>query len=145
MYSVSSAMMLRPESRARARALQLLYAWETDGRPDLDRLLAGVAGMTRPGPVVLEQAVALAGGVIQRREELDRLFARAAEHWRIDRLATIDRNILRLGAFELLTERVPPRVAIDEALWLAHRFGGLESAGFVNGVLDAVARDLGRL
>jgi N utilization substance protein B len=137
--------MLRPESRARARALQLLYAWEADGRPALDALLPGVAGLTRPGPVVLEQAIALASGVIARRAELDQLFARAAENWRIERLATIDRNILRLGAFELLTERVPPRVAIDEALWLAHRFGGLDSPGFINGVLDAVARHLGRL
>ncbi|MGH7561957.1 MAG: transcription antitermination factor NusB [Gemmatimonadales bacterium] len=138
-------MALRPETRARARALQLLYAWETDGRPPLDALLPGVARLTRPGPSVLELATELACGVIERRAELDELFARAAEHWRVERLAVIDRNILRLGAFELLTGRTPPRVAIDQALWLAHRFGGRESPAFINGVLDAVARGLGRL
>lgn len=143
--SASSGMALRPETRARARALQLLYAWETEGRPALDVLLPGVARLTRPAPEVLERAIDLAGAVMARHDELDRLFADAAEHWRVERLAVIDRNILRIGAYELATERVPPRVAIDEALWLAHRFGGRESPGFINGVLDAVARRLGRL
>jgi N utilization substance protein B len=136
---------LRPESRARARALQLLYAWESGGRPSLNTLLQGVAGITHPDPGVLEQAAELAGGVIARCEELDGLFGEAAEHWRVDRLPVVDRNILRLGVYELLRESAPPKVAIDEALWLAHRFGSPQSAAFVNGVLDAVARSLGRL
>jgi N utilization substance protein B len=138
-------MTIRPETRARARALQLLYAWETDGRPSLDSLLPGLARLTRPGPLVLEQAVALAGGVIDRCDELDATYAESARHWRLERLAVVDRNILRLAVSELLDRRVPPKVAIDEALWLAHRFGSPQSAAFVNGVLDAVARSLGRL
>ncbi len=138
-------MTLRPESRARARALQLLYAWETDGHPALETLLAGLSRLTRPSPEVFEQAAALAARVIERCDTLDATYARSAEHWRVERLAVVDRNILRLAVSELLDERVPPKVAIDEALWLAHRFGGLQSAAFVNGVLDAVARSLGRL
>lgn len=141
----AGSVALRPESRARARALQLLYAWESGGRPSLDALLPGVAGITHSETLVLEHAAELAGGVIARCEELDAMFGEAAEHWRVERLAVVDRNVLRLGVYELLQQAVPPKVAIDQALWLAHRFGSPESAAFVNGVLDAVARSLGRL
>ena len=138
-------MMLRPETRARARGLQLLYAWEIDGRSPVDALLPGVGRITGSTSTVLAEAQRLAAGVIERREEIDQALARASDNWRLERLAVVDRNILRLGVFELLTGGVPPKVAIDEALWLAHRFGGLQTAGFVNGVLDSVARSLGRL
>jgi N utilization substance protein B len=141
----AGSVALRPESRARARALQLLYAWETGGRPSLEALLPGVAGITHAEALVLERAAELAGGVIARCEELDSVFGEAAEHWRVERLAVVDRNVLRLGVYELITEEIPPKVAIDQALWLAHRFGSPQSAAFVNGVLDAVARSLGRL
>ena len=138
-------MALRAETRARARALQLLYAWETEGHPELESVLARFARLTRPAPEVLEQAGQLARGVVAEGRELDATFAGSAEHWRLDRLAVVDRNILRLAVYELVHQRVPPKVAIDEALWLAHRFGGEQSAGFINGVLDHVARTLGRL
>lgn len=137
--------MIRDESRARARALQLLYAWESDGRPDLDEIALRLARLTRNSAAVLQLAVELARGVVAECPELDAASAEAAEHWRLDRLALVDRNILRLAVYELLHERVPPKVAIDEALWLAHRFGGRQSPAFVNGVLDHVARALGRL
>lgn len=138
-------MTLRPETRARARALQLLYAWEIDGRAAVEELVPGLARITGSSPGILAEAVNLAAGVIERREEIDEAFTRAAANWRIERLALVDRNILRLAVFELMTGTVPPKVAIDEALYLAHRFGGVQSASFVNGVLDSVARTLGRL
>ncbi len=138
-------MVLRPETRARARALQLLYAWEIDGRAPVEELLPGVARITGSPPGILLEAVALAAGVVARREEIDEAFGRATSNWRIERLALVDRNILRLGVFELMSGAVPPKVTIDEALYLAHRFGGVQSAAFVNGVLDTVARTLGRL
>ena len=138
-------MTLRPETRARARALQLLYAWEIDGRAALEDLVPGLARITGSPPGILIEAVNLASGVIERREEIDEAFTRAAANWRIERLALVDRNILRLAVFELMSGTVPPKVAIDEALYLAHRFGGVQSASFVNGVLDSVARTLGRL
>ena len=137
--------MLRPETRARARALQLLYAWECDGRPPLPELLARVMRLTRPVPAVQVQAADLVVRITRDCAALDAEFSRAAEHWRIERLAVVDRNILRIGTAELIDRQVPPKVAIDEALWLAHRFGSPQSAAFVNGVLDAVARSLGVL
>lgn len=138
-------MALRAETRARARALQLLYAWETDGQPPIESLLPGLARITGSSSAVLAEAVALASGVIERKDTIDAALAIASDHWRLERLALVDRNILRLGVCELLVADVPPKVAIDEALWLAHRFGGPQSPGFVNGVLDSVARSLGRL
>ena len=138
-------MALRAETRARARALQLLYAWETDGRPALELILPRLERLTRENAEVFRIASELARGISEESGALDATYAPAAEHWRLDRLAVVDRNILRLGVYELLHQRVPPKVAIDEALWLAHRFGGRQSPAFVNGVLDQVARSLGRL
>jgi N utilization substance protein B len=138
-------MAIRSESRARARALQLLYAWETDGRPALEALLPGIVRLTNADPALRDRVKDLAGGVIAQWEALDRAYAPSAEHWRVDRLAVVDRNILRLGVYELMEGAVPPKVVIDQALWLAHRFGGPQSPAFINGVLDAVARTLGRL
>ena len=136
--------MIRTETRGRARALQLLYAAETTGRMP-ETLVPGLARLTGPEPAVLDFAEALVTGVTARRAELDRELERATENWRLERLSTIDRNILRIAAYELSAGTVPPVVAIDEALWLAHRFGTPASPGFVNGVLDRVARSLGRL
>src|SRR5439155_9072139 len=116
-------MVLRAETRARARALQLLYAWETEGRPDFEELLPRAERLTRMSGAVRTLAVELARGVSADADALDALYAGAAEHWRLDRLALVDRNILRLAVYELVHQRVPPKVAIDEALWLAHRFG----------------------
>jgi N utilization substance protein B len=136
--------MLRVETRGRARALQLLYAAETTGRDPL-LIVPGLARLTGPEPTVLDFAEQLACGASAARQELDRELEQAMENWRLDRLSVIDRNILRIGAFELSRGLVPPRVVIDEALWLAHRFGTRASPAFVNGVLDRVARSLGRL
>jgi N utilization substance protein B len=137
--------MLRPETRARARALQLLYAWETRGRPPLHELVPGLARITGPEPVVLDGAEALAQAVADDVERLDRRIEAAVAHWRLDRLGMGERLVLRIGTHELQRGEVPPKVAIDEALWLARRFAGEEAVGLVNGVLDRIARDLGVL
>ncbi|MBX3147020.1 MAG: transcription antitermination factor NusB [Gemmatimonadales bacterium] len=137
-------MRLRTETRGRARALQLLYAAETLDRP-LASVVPGLAKLTGPEPTVLDLAERLAQEVWDARKELDALLQDATDNWRIERLAAIDRNILRIGAYELRSGQVPPRVAIDEALWVAHRFGTPQSPPFVNGVLDRVARSLGLL
>lgn len=85
-------------------------------------------------------AAELVSGVLETRERLDALIGTAAENWRLERLSQIDRNILRIGAYELLYRPdVPPSVAIDEAIEIAKRFGSDDSATFVNGVLDQVA------
>ena len=137
--------MLRPETRGRARALQLLYAWETRGRPPLHRLVPGLARIAGPEPRVLDHAEALAQGVADEVDALDARIERAVAHWRLDRLGMGERLVLRIGTYELMRGEVPPRVVIDEALWLTRRFAGEEAVALVNGVLDRIARELGLL
>jgi N utilization substance protein B len=137
--------MLRAETRSRARALQLLYAWELQGRPALDTVAFGVVRLIGSRPRVFDGAEHLACGVVNRVGALDRLVGEAAAHWRLDRIGLIERNILRLGVLELEEGGVSPKTAIDEAVTLAHWFAGPRSPAFVNGVLDSIARTLGRL
>jgi N utilization substance protein B len=136
-------MVLRPETRARARALQLLYAWEAQDRPPLAEVVRELAGgkdrrRWQSGAALAERVTAEVG-------RLDAEIAQSAEHWRLERIGAVERNILRLGTWELLGEETPPAVAIDEAVRLARWFAGPKAPGFVNGVLDALARRLGRL
>ena len=85
---------------------------------------------------LLEFAKSLISGVRRNREELDALLTKTADNWSLDRMATTDRNVLRLGAYEILYAKTPDRVAINEAVQLAKRFGSRQSAQFVNGILD---------
>jgi N utilization substance protein B len=137
--------MLRSETKSRARALQLLYAWELQGAPPVSAVATGLSRLTGPEPHILDRAQELAQGVVSEVGQLDAEAARASENWRLNRIAVVERNILRLGILELRRGDVPPKVVIDEAVRLAHWFGGARAPGFVNGVLDGVARALGRL
>ena len=137
--------MLRVETKSRARAVQILYAWELSGRRPVPLVVSGIARLTGPEPRILDRAEELAAEVVAEVAELDAELTQAAENWRMSRIATVERNILRLGIHELRRGDVPPKVAIDEAVRLAHWFGGARAAGFVNGVLDGVAHSLGRL
>jgi N utilization substance protein B len=139
--------MIRTETKGRARALQLLYAWELTGEPAIAETAAGLARLTGPEPRILDRAEALAEGVVASVEAIDRAAAVAAENWRLSRIATVERNILRLAIHELQRNdaAAPPKVVIDEAVQLAHWFGGARAPAFVNGVLDRVARELGVL
>jgi transcription antitermination protein NusB len=138
-------IMLRVETKSRARALQILYAWELTGGRAVPLVVSGVARLTGPEPRILDRAEELAAGVVAELPALDAELSHAAENWRMSRIATVERNILRLGIHELRRGEVPPKVAIDEAVRLAHWFGGARAASFVNGVLDGVAHSLGRL
>ncbi len=84
----------------------------------------------------------LTRGTVEKLEELDALLDRHSQNWRVARMSVVDRNILRLAAYEMLHTETPPPVVIDEALELARRFSSDESVGFVNGVLDALRRQL---
>ncbi len=140
-----SAGVLRTETKTRARALQLLYAWELQGRPSMDRV---VLKLLTDNPVwcrSVEGGEPLATAVAERAAILDAEVADVADNWRLERIGIIEQNILRLAVHELLEKAVPPRVAISEAVQLAHWFAGPKAPGFVNGILDAVARKLGRL
>lgn len=138
-------MALDRRTRVRARALQLLYAWEMQGRTRMVDVASGMVRIAGRLPRVLEDAERLAAGVSEEADRLDREAAAAAEHWRIERLGAIERNILRLAIYELDRELAPPRVVINEAIQLARWFGGPRSPGFINGVLDRIAHALGRL
>lgn len=137
--------MMRNETKQRARALQLLYLMETGGAPDPDGAASGLSRLTGPEPELLDGAIALAEGVRREVDRLDELAAAAADNWRLERIALVERNILRLSIHELLEGVTPARVVISEAVWLAQRFGGEKAPAFINGVLDRIARDLGRL
>ncbi|HVB09608.1 MAG TPA: transcription antitermination factor NusB [Bacillota bacterium] len=92
---------------------------------------------------IAQFAQALLSGVLAHLPELDRVIAARAKEWRLDRLANVDRNVLRLGVYELtFGQDVPASVAINEAVELAKDYGGPESGRFVNGVLGQVAREL---
>ncbi len=137
--------MLRPETRARARALQLLYAWEIQGRPPMGAVVVGLLAGAPQRRSAVERAEPLASAVAADVARLDEEIAAAVEHWRPQRVGVIERTILRLALYELLADRVPPRVVISEAVRLAHWFAGAKAPAFVNGVLDALARRVGRL
>jgi transcription antitermination protein NusB len=135
----------RPETKARARALQLLYAWELSGGPTIRAVVARVAVMYGRAPRGYDRGADLAAKAVAGLPELDRRIADAAENWRLERVGAIERNILRLALAELDEASTPARVVIDEAVKLAHWFAGARAPAFINGVLDAVARETGAL
>ena len=137
--------MQRDETKARVRALQLLYAWDLSGRPPLRTVVARVAGMYECAPAQFERSADLATKGIAGLTDFDHIVAGAAEHWRLERVGLIERNILRLALAELAEGATPSRVVIDEAVKLAQWFAGAKAPGFVNGVLDTAARQLGAL
>ena len=134
-------------SKARARALQVLYAWELRGGDAPIRQVAGdlsIPGQRPPDQDVLEYSDRLLATIENQLPEIDARLEAVAEHWRLSRMATVDRNILRIAAAEMLyLDDIPPRVALHEAIRLAELFGAEESGRFVNGVLDALLRELG--
>jgi N utilization substance protein B len=135
----------RLETRARARALQLLYAWDALDHPPIDGVAARLAPLFGPRRGALARAADLAARVAAQRPVLDARIAAAATHWRMGRLGAVERNILRLALVELDAGTAPPRVVIDEAVRLAQWFAGAKAPAFVNGVLDALAREAGVL
>ena len=136
---------MRVESRARARALQALYAWDVRGEGGLERVATHVWDDLGLGPEERKVASQLVGVVIRHGERIDEMLAEVTTNWRLERLGAIERCVLRLAAAELHLGETPPKVVIQEAVHLAERYGSAQSARFVNGVLDALARSMGRL
>jgi transcription antitermination protein NusB len=115
------------------------------GERDLERVAARVWDDLAVGAEERAGASVLIREIATRRPELDRLLADVTENWRMERLGAIERSVLRLAAAELAAAETPPRVVLQEAIRLAERYGSAQSARFVNGVLDALARKMGRL
>jgi transcription antitermination protein NusB len=130
--------------RGREAALQILFAIDSTGvaaevalRDHFAFLAASVEGR--------EYSEELVRGVMANAAAVDEMIRKVSEHWRIERMPRVDRNILRLSAFELMfLPQVPRRVTLNEAIELAKRYGGEGSPGFVNGVLDRIASEMGK-
>jgi N utilization substance protein B len=137
--------MARVESRGRARALQALYAWDLRANDDLPRVSSLVWDDLAVAADEREFAGKLLGVVAANSAALDAELAEVTTNWRLGRIGAIERCVLRLGAAELHDGVTPPRVVLQESVRLAERFGSEQSARFVNGVLDALARRMGRL
>lgn len=135
--------MASRRSRARGWALQVLYAWESrrerDRMTDVLREFLGERNVSAEAREYLETLVSTVDLYL---EDIDAVLSRHLLNWRMERLSIIDRNVLRLGAAEMLHLAIPPRVAIQEALLLAEKYGTNESPRFVNGVLDALMRSV---
>jgi transcription antitermination protein NusB len=127
-------------TKARECALQMLYQWDLTRAP-MDEVAASFWRVRSGTEEMKAMAERLARGAQTHAGRLDGLIAEAATNWRFERIAAVDRNLLRVAAYELDMERdTPPSVVIDEAVEIAKRFGEADSPSFVNGVLDAVRR-----
>jgi N utilization substance protein B len=132
-----------PRRKAREYALQMLFQWDIT-HDAIDQIAAtffqnGLEGST----AVVEFARKLVTGTVENVEYIDRLIQRHAEHWRLDRMATVDRNLLRLATEEFLHDQETPKtVVINEAIEIARRFSSQESPQFINGILDSIKKEL---
>jgi N utilization substance protein B len=122
-------------TRAREVALQVLYQDDLNPRHNPADDVTFVKNRLQ-GEELVAFSESLIAGVRRNRGELDQVLSQTADHWSLDRMAATDRNVLRLGAYEILYADTPGRVAINEAVELAKRFGSRQSAQFVNGILD---------
>jgi N utilization substance protein B len=130
--------------KARECALQMLFAADVAGtRGDqLARTFWSELAANELEPGAQEFATRLAMGTLSHLEEVDERIRSRAEHWRISRMALVDRNLLRLAVYEFLHEPTPRTVTINEALEIARRFSTYEATQFINGILDAIKREL---
>lgn len=134
--------------RAREAALQMLYQWEV-GRASAHEAIVTYWPAREPDEQLSEEhqrfANDLVRGTVARVGEIDGLLSTHARNWRVERMAVLDRLVLRLAIYELLAvPDTPALVVINEAIELARTYSGEEAVGFVNGILDAVRKDLGR-
>lgn len=128
--------------QSRELALQVLFQMEYDPQFDMKVSFSRFVTNFRPEDSVVEYCEKLAFGVIEHQAEIDTMIQSHSPHWKISRMDRVDRNALRIAVYELLFENkeVPPKVVINEAIEIGKTFGNAESAAFINGILDQVAR-----
>jgi N utilization substance protein B len=133
--------------KARECALQMLFAADVAGTrgDELARTFWSELADGELDPQAREFATRLAIGALAHLAEVDERIRSRAEHWRISRMALVDRNVLRLAVYEFLHEPTPRTVTINEALEIARRFSTYEATQFINGILDAIKRDLDQI
>ena len=133
--------MLLRRSRAREVVLQLLYQDDLSPDRSLTPDLTFIAGRLHNNDDLVDFATQLLNGVRRNRTELDETLDQRTDNWSLKRMAVTDRNVLRLGAFEILYTNTPGAVVINEAVELAKRFGSKQSSQFVNGILDGLLQN----
>lgn len=119
----------------------MLYQWDVTREP-LDRIVEKMVGLQGAGDDARAFARTLAEGALRRSDDIDASISRESDSWRLDRMAAVDRNILRVAVYELLETDTPKNVVINEALEVAKRFSAPDAVSFVNGVLDAVSASI---
>ncbi len=147
--------------RSRQRALQVLYQWDMTKRPveEAIRAFYDTLDADQKADIQVEEdddsdsapgdpgrdafMEELAKGASAMAPDIDHRIAEKSANWKLDRMPVVDRNILRLGVYEMSRKDTPPAVVIDEALELARQFSGEDSVAFINGVLDAVHKEIG--
>jgi len=126
--------------------MQSLYEWDFSGKKtDLEKIVERNLKEFGPGLEELSFTWQLVTGVVEHLEEIDKIIEKAAPEWPLSQISIVDRNVLRIGLYELLYEdktAVPPKVAINEAIELAKSFGGESSGKFINGVLGTVYKEI---
>ena len=128
--------------KARKRALDVLFEADLRGTDPIEVVAQARQRRTDAGePDLPDYAVVLVQGVTEHRERIDEILATYSLGWTLERMPAVDRNLLRIGAFEILWGDVPPAVAIDEAVEMAKKWCAAEAPKFVNGVLGRVARE----
>ncbi|HPN73104.1 MAG TPA: transcription antitermination factor NusB [Candidatus Omnitrophota bacterium] len=132
---------MRKRTLSREIALKILYASEITGESPLEAARKFWENEGEQSEEVRSYADTLVAGVSDKREEIDSAITMFAANWEIGRMATIDRNIIRLASFELMfLDDIPPKVAINEAIEIAKKYGDKDSGKFVNGILDRISR-----
>lgn len=127
--------------RAREIVLQLLYEADVNGTRQPDESKQFIRSRMQGRKALTEFAFKLLEGTIERRAEIDVHLSKIASHWTLPRMPVVDRNVLRLGAYEILFAETPSRVAVNESVVLAKRYGDKNSPRFVNGVLDRLMKE----
>jgi len=130
--------------KAREYALQMLFQWDIT-RDSIEQIGATFWENHDEPAAVVDFARLLATRTVEHVEEIDALIRRHAEHWRLDRMAVVDRNLLRLAAQEFLYDKETPKtIVINEAIEIARRYSSQESPQFINGILDSIKKELER-
>ncbi len=135
---------LKSRRKARELALKALYMLDIQGEANCESIRDFWMEQQKIPPELITHADRLVRGVLDSKQRIDELIAQTSEHWRIERMSRIDRNILRVAVYEMLFEpEVPGQVSIDEAVEIAKRYGDTGSRAFINGVLDRIWKEAG--
>jgi len=130
--------------RSRERALQMIFQWEQSQAP-VDQVIGTYWGSLaneddKPPAIRDPLADRLLCGVVERSSEIDGMIKKHAENWRLERMAAVDRNVLRMAIYELIEGSAAPAVVMDEAIEIGRKYSGDEAGRFLNGVLDAISK-----